>query len=557
MSESSYATGQPRGRNALAFAAVLLLGGAFGLTKLASLDLPLALANGHRVLGGGGIPRTNVASWVRPDFPYVNDKWGFDVLVSAADAALGDAGLHALTILLGAAMAALLFALCRRSSDGWRAAGLAALGSTMLGYRLFLRAEWMSYLFVAATLLLLPGLLARERRSEIAFLALVPVAAACHPYWFLGPVIVLVAAAAERSARTFVAGLAGVAVAAISPFGFDNVLHPFRVAGQVAGTELTDAIGELRAPFAAGAPVTCFHVLAIALVIASVAAIVAHLRARRWSDAAVLATLVAVSARFDRNLAMLGLAVPLVAAAPIAPRLRAALCVAGAFGVVTLVCAAMGVTAFLAGREPGFGWQDGLFPARLAASLGPSRAGARYVNDLSIGSFLVRARGEAFIDGNTHGYPREFLAEYRRALTGEIGVEVLDAAYPNDGWVLRHNAPTTREMILGLFLGGDHAPIEWDDVATRFARMPDDPEAADRRWRRWLSEAYLPAALEWFPSDEECRFATKADPDWGRRAAVLCPWRVRYYDEMVRRFTETGDTVAAARCLRYASRFPR
>lgn len=536
---------------------MLLLGGAFGMTKIASLDLPLALANGHRLLSDGTITRTNVWSWANPGFAFVADKWGFDLLVSAADAVAGVAGLHAVTILSGAAMAAVLVALCRRSTDGWRAAGLAALGTTMLAYRLFLRAEWMSYLFAGATLLLLPGLLARRRRSEIAFLALVPVAAACHPYWFLGPLLVVVAAAAARNARTFLVGLAGVAAAAVSPFGIDNVLHPLRLAGQVADAEITAAVGELRAPFSAGAPVTSFHVLAVALAIASAAAVVALVRARRWSDAAVLATLVAVSVRFDRNLAMLGLAVPLVAAAPIAPRVRNAMSAAGGIGVVTLVCAALGVAPFLAGREPGFGWQEGLFPTRLAAALGPSRPGARYVNDLSIGSCLVRTRGEAFIDGNTHGFPAGFLAEYRRALTGEIGVDVIDAKHPNDGWVLRHNVPTTRSMILGLFLGGDYAPAEWDGVATRFARMPDDPETADRRWRRWLGEVYLPSALDWFPSDDECMLATKADPDWGRRAAVLCPWRARYYDEMVRRFTETGDTVRAARCLRYASRFPR
>ena len=68
----------------------------------------------------------------------------------------------------------------------------------------------------------------------------------------------------------------------------------------------------------------------------------------------------------------------------------------------------------------------------------------------------------------------------------------------------------------------DYAPAAWDDVATLF-RKESDPDRADVRWRKWLRGIYLPVALAWFPSDDDCMLATKADPDWGRKAAVLCP----------------------------------
>jgi hypothetical protein len=556
MADSSYVPAAPARGKGLPLLAVAALGAALGCTQIAALDLPLAIANGSRVLGGAPVPRTNDWVWPFPGYPCVHDKWGFDLLVAATDRAFGTAGLQSLQIAFGAALAALLFALARRETTPWRAAGLAALGVTMTSFRLFLRAEWISYLGAGAALWLLPGIVAKRRAHEIAFLAMVPVWAACHLYWFLGPIVVLVAAAAVRSARTALVGAAGVLAAAVSPFGFENVLHPARVTLQLEGTELRSALVEMRNPFATDTPWSFFHVLALVLALWGAAAVVAFVRAKRWRDAVLVLVWLALSLPIERNIAMLGIVVPLLAAAPLGAFVAQAAPWTGLAGPVAAACVAFGVPSFLAGRLPGFGWEDDMFPRALVAKLPESSRRERYVNDFSIGSFLDAARGGSFIDGNTHGYPPDFYALYLRARTGDVTVAEIDARWPNDGWMLRHNRNTTRDFVLGLFLDGDYAPVAWDGVATLFQKT-SAPEEADAAWRRWLAEAYLPAARDWYPDDATVAAAAGAGPGAAQRAVVMNPWSPKRYLELAHEYERAGDGVRAGRCLRWASRLPQ
>lgn len=546
----------PPAGKALPLLAALALGAALGCTQIAALDLPLALANGARTLESGVVPRTNDWVWPFPGYPCVHDKWGFDVLVAAADRLGGAAALQALQLAFGAAMGALLLSLARRSETGWRAAGIAALGLTMVSFRLFLRAEWISFLGAGATLWLLPGILARRRAHEIAFVAMVPVWAACHLYWFLGPLVVLVAAAAARSTRTAVVGAAGFAAAAASPFGFDNVLHPFRIALQLESTELRADIVEMRFPFGLDAPWSFFHVLALVLTLSGVAAIVAFVRARNWRHALLVGVFLALSCRIERNIALLGIAVPLIATAPLGARLARALPWTGLAGPVAAACVALGCGPFLVGRLPGFDWEEDMFPRALVARLGPSTLAEKYVNDFSIGSFLDQARGSSFIDGNTHGYPQDFYALVESSIEGTVAIEEIDTRWPNDGWLVRDNRSTTREWILGLFINGDYAPVAWDGVATLFKKTAS-PEDADAAWRKWLAEEYLAYARPWFADDAEVEAAVRGDPNAARRAVVLAPWTAKWYGALAHEYQSAGDNVRAGRCLRWASRIPR
>ena len=532
-------------------------GAALATTQVASLDLPLMLANGERILDLGAIPRTNVFSWVHRDFPYVNDKWGFMVLVAGAWRLGGVAGLWALKIALGAAMGGLLHALAARTTTPGRATGLACLGLAMLAYRLFLRAEWVSYLFTAGALLLVPGVLARRRCAAIAIVLLVPLWAVFHLYWFTIPFLLLAAGAATRSIRTLLAGGLSVGAAALSPFGVDNLLHPFRISRQLADTNLREAITELRWPFAGDAPLTVFHALAIVLAFLVVFAIVANFRARRPADAAVLLVLLALSFQVDRNLAMLGLAVPLVAASPVSAAIARVLPAGGVLALVVLAGTWFRVPAIAAEREPGSGWQEGLYPWKLASEFDPAWRGEHWANDLSIGSFLDLARGESFIDGNTHGFPPDFLREYRALLEGEVTVPEIDAEYRPDAWALRHAGRPTRVLVLGLFLGGEWAPAKWDDVATVF-RRDLDPGAADASWKRWLRDEYLPRAAAWFPSADAALADARAQGLTGlalwRRAAETSPWNGRFHAEIARELEAGGDRTTAARWWRLALR---
>lgn len=537
-------TGPARRREAVAAAAAVALGAALGLTKLTSLDLPLMLANGGVILDTGSIPRTNVFSWVHADHPYLNDKWGFMVLVAAVERLAGVGGLCALKAALGAAMGAMLHGLARRRVAPWSAAGLAALGLTMLSYRLHLRAEWISYLFAAGTLAALPPVLEGRRGWMAACVAAMPVWAACHGYWILGPLLLAVAAAGSRSLPCLLTAAGSLAAAAVSPYGLANLAHPFHVLAQVGDEGLSQHITELRSPVSG--PYTVFHALAFVLAAAGAGVALRDGFRRQWGRCAVTLLLVAVALRIDRNLALLGLVPPLAFGA------RAAW--TGLAGPAAAMALATGVPWVAVGRQPGAGWADGVYPAEAiaAADAEPDGPQRRYVNDFSIGSFVVRARGVAFIDGNTEGYPASFHADYRRWLAGEIGIAQWDARFPADGYLLRHNLPTTRVVLLGLFLSDAYAPVHWDDVATVFRRdVP--PEETERLWQTWLAEVYLPHAAAYFPASLQ-----EPPTELGalRDAVARTPWDRRLYERLSEAYARTGDLAAAARCTRSALRLP-
>jgi len=535
----------------------VVVGALLGCTRLGSLDLPLMLANGEWILTEAAIPRTNVFSWVNDMHPYLNDKWGFMVLVAAVERLGGVAGLAALKMAFGGLLGGLLYVLALRSLPKRAASTAACVAITMLSYRLNLRAEWLSYVFAAVTLLLLPRVGAGDRRATAAQIALMPVWAACHGYWVLGPVLLMAWAVGARSLRTVAVAVGAVAAAAISPFGIDNVLHPLAVLDQLRGP-LAASITELRAPFSGGAPFTFFHGLGLVLSVVAAAAAVAEFRARRWAEALVLLALLVVSWRLDRNLALLGLTLPLAAGAGVG--LSRALRYGDVVWIAGLVGLSMGADSVAVDRLFGPGEHPSRFPITLLGSLPEEWSGEHYVNDLSLGSWLVRARGEAFIDGNTEGYPPEFLARYRRILEGEERVASVESEFAPDGWFLRTSAAPTRGLVLGLFVDGGSAPAKWDEVATLF-RSDLEPEEADRRWREWLHAVYLPRALDWFPSADEARAAARAALPPGaaddeltvlRGAILLQPWSAELYSGMADAYADRGDGRNSARCRRWA-----
>jgi hypothetical protein len=531
----------PRSPTTWPLAAVLALGFALGSTRLISLDLPLMLANGDVILSSGGIPRTNVFSWTNPDHGYLNDKWGFMVLVSAVHGVAGATGLSILKASLGAVLAGLVFAVARVRNAPWTAAGMAALGMAMLAYRLHLRAEVVSFIAVAATLRLLPEIRASKRWSWAAVVGMVPIAAACHGYWILVPIVVVVVGVAASEWRTAAIGVAALLAAVVSPYGLANLAHPFRVLAQL-DTGLGEAITELGAPF--GGPLNVFHGLAVLCALGAVAAVVSALRRRCWEEAALLVLVVVLAFRIDRNLALLGL-VPALMRAP------ARATWVGLAGPLLLVGIASGVPRIALGRSLGPGWEERMYPRRVAAEV---PADARYVNDLSIGSFLVLARGTAFIDGNTEGYPPAFLADYRDMLAGATGIADVDERFQPDGYLLRHTVPTTRAVILGLFLSIDYAPTQWDDVATAFEKT-DDPEQADDRWRTWMRDVYAPHAATFFTAPEDAGVeGGRADLATLRNAVEACPYHAPFYEALAEAYDRSGDLLRAARCTRLATR---
>lgn len=569
-----------RDRLAAAFAPLVgaFVGAFLGCVRMTSFDLPLMVASGERLLATGEVPATNPWHWPNPGFPWLDDKWGFGLLCAAAERAGGGAALTALNALLGAAAGALLFVVLRRRTGAWTAAGVATAAVTLLSYRAMLRAEWISYLGVAWMLLHVEGVLAGRLRSAALVVAAVPLWAACHVYWVLAPALLLVASLAALSWRGAVAAVAAFLAGAVSPYGLANVAHPFRIAR--TAREFEGAIAELRAPFGDG-PFTYLHLLAVVLAVLTIWGMRGLLPLAAWERSAegplfggrivragllraaperraacaVALVLLVAAFRYDRNLPLVALAYVAVAAAETGrDRLRwtAALAAPAAVGL------AAGVAWLAPERTLGVGWDERAFPWRLVASLGPETREHRYANDFSLGSFLDWERGSSFVDGNTHGYPPEHFALYRSALEGTTSVADVDRRHPNDGWLLRTSAPHTRVLVVGLFLEGDYAPTDADDVATLFRAEPD-PERADALWRAWLAERYLPHARAWFPSREEAVAAhlggrAPANADEWRRLVVASPWEREFLDGLRRAYDASGATRQAARIWRLARR---
>ena len=541
----------------IAGAVPIVVAALLGCTRLGSLDLPLMLANGEWILSEGAIPRTNVFSWVNPGHPYLNDKWAFMVLVAAVDRVGGTAGLAVLKMGLSALLGGLLHLLARRSLPPWRAAGVACLAVSMVAYRLNLRAEWLTYVGIATTLLLLPGVLAGRRRAVLGQVALMPLWAAVHGYWFLGPAIVWAAAVGSRSRRGGVVGVACIGAAALSPYGVHNVLHPLGLFRHLGGP-LGGAVSELRAPFSGDGPTTIYHVLAAVITLAAGAAVFSCAGARRLDRALVISLLVAAAWKVDRNLGLLGLTVPLSAAA--VPVLAASLPWGGAAALVIVGGTALGVPRIAGDRMFGLGEHPDRFPVQLLDGLPDAWAGERYINDFSLGSWLVQRRGTAFIDGNAEGYPPEFYARYRAVLAGELPAAELEAELAPDGWLLRTSAPQTRLLVLWMFVSGDHAPARWDTKATLF-RTDLEPEQATEAWRTWLHDVYLPQARAWYvPAEDAERMARdrlaiehRDDEVAVLRAALqLQPWSPELYGRLAVLYDARGDVRAAGSCRRWA-----
>ncbi|MCE9634613.1 MAG: hypothetical protein K8T90_02820 [Planctomycetes bacterium] len=539
-----------------------LLGALLAGVRMTSFDLPLMIASGDRLLTTGEIPHTNPFHWPNPGFAWLDDKWGFGLLCSGANRVAGGAGLTLLNVVLGAAAGLLLYAVARRRSGAWYASGLAVVGVSVLSYRSMLRAEWISYLGVAWTLLHLDGVVAGDRRRIALVLAAMPIWAACHVYWFLGPVVIVAASIAAPIAawswKGAVTGLAAAAAAALSPYGVANVLHPFRILTQQGSTGLSDAIVELRVPFVSGGPFTFFHLLAAIAAAQVLVWTVTSWRGGRRGNAVVSFVLAAVALRYDRNLAFIGVAY--VFAAPTAPEGSEERTASwqGWIAVPLVVGHLAGAAWFAPERRAGFGWDERAFPFDLVAA--EPVAGKRFANDLSIGSFLDWKAGASFVDGNTHGYPDDHFALYRKALEGSITVHDVDRAFANDGWFLRTSAPHTRVLVVGLLLEGDYAPVAHDAVATLF-RPVDDPERADALWKAWLRDVYLPVGRTWFASPDAALASVpggaapaKDDTLTWRRLVAASPLHRPFLDGLRAAYDARGETVQAARVWRLARR---
>ena len=151
MSEARRAGGIKEGQPLLAFALLLAL--LYNLVPIFSFDLFTHLAVGDWILRELAIPRVGLFSATRGDAPWVDNEWGFQLLLALAHRALGPAGVVLLsTALTTAALAITGLTLLRRGLPPAATAVAVAVGALALG-TLNGRPQPISYLFFSLTLL--------------------------------------------------------------------------------------------------------------------------------------------------------------------------------------------------------------------------------------------------------------------------------------------------------------------------------------------------------------------------------------------------------------------
>jgi hypothetical protein len=514
------------GWRALAVATALLLAFCSGAFDLADYDLGLAVATGREIVTSGAVPRTNVFSAIDPDFPFVDDKWLFHVFAHLVVDELGAAAAVAIRIAL---LAATLLVLLPRRRDRFASATyvlLLPLAVLTAHERFAFRPELFSMFFVAWFFRTLTASEPLGKRRIALLLVAQATWINLHGYFVLGPIIAAAVAVgaladawlARRQERTPavawkpLAALVPLLLLAclVNPYGFALLRSPVDILLdlRVHGETYRGVITEFAAPFdhfdLLASDLLAFRVL-LGLCVLALAA--TFLRRKRPPLRVLLPLLAFLLMALDlrRNMANFALvATPFVVAAlsrAAAARESRARWIASSGVAFALLVAFLFVTDRIAvndrlDRSFGFGHSTIAHPDLevdfALANLPPDGM----FNAFQFGSYFVgRAYPSAkpFLDGNTAGYPPEFLAEYARAIRGEIPPDELVERHGLRWFLLKPGHPLTFALLAStryvpLFLGRQAVVIGVRD------RL--DPELVARCDLRPALESgsYVPAA---------------------------------------------------------------
>jgi len=533
-------------RSALVCGSLLVVAAFFSIFPLMALDLPLHLKMGEIILHEGRVPPTNVVLHTQERTRYVNDKWLHQVLVHVVERAGGPTGLHLLRLALLLGLMLSTWWLVRQFA-GAEAAGLAVLTALALFvHRLSLRPELWTYLFTALFLVILLG---PGRRRPRLLLLLVPLQILwvnLHIYFPLGVGLCALVSLPEIARRRFrVTGLAVLLAAAclLNPAGLDGWLQPFRVAASLRALS-AGAISETAPAWSLTLPWTLPR---IGLLAGAAAVLIGLVRARFRLPAGIWLTaapLIAVGLVPHRNLPLagLGLALLLAAAPPLRHRSLLAAVPAVCLAAVVLILTGPLEDPTRERRRFGTGWSEQWFPIRSAEFLVAHRPAGEVFNDIACGGYYVyRAypQKRAFIDGNTSGYPISFLEEHRKVLALEIPHRALTRKYRVTHFLLRHDAPATRNLIPVLFRDEGLILAFFDPVSTVFLAREVAPGVVDHR-PEWL-EQVLPRVRDGLFArrrrakpllDQAAKLMTDRPEtalDLVRQALAFDPWEARVF----------------------------
>ncbi len=494
-----------RGRRLLT-AALLLLTAALSLTPISNNDIFLHLRTGAIVLDTGSVPKVDDYSVLARGRPFIAHEWLAGVLFRLVERLGGARGFDALVVfkfLLAAATLLVLWRVAARlGADERIAATCGAFVVFLAAARVMERPHLFSFLLTAATLLWLARRRARaETRSD--WKALLPLVlmqvlwANLHGAFLLGPVIILIAAAAAGIEGLFAGGArrdAGLAEARhlaltalllvgaclVNPYGVALLRFPFALTGSAFMGQIYEWLPPYTEPFRSTFMAREYLVWALVGVVAHGISL-ARIRRRGLPPgglfpAMLFGALLVLSLRMNRNVTDFALAtfpgvaaaIPAGAALRRAPARGRSMLAAAIAGVGVLVAAFGYPLGPGAVRRMGFGLGPGI-PAAAADYVESQPLRGAVFNTYAAGAYLVyRFHPEVRVamDSRNDVYGEALWDEYTRACASpeDLGkfLTRLDAGFAFLEW--SQQGFTTTAAALRTLPGG-WRPVYFDDEA--------------------------------------------------------------------------------------------
>jgi Flp pilus assembly protein TadD len=432
---------------------LVLLGASFCLTQLSEVDLHWHLLAGQRILQEGRVPRVDSFTYASAGRPWTDLQWLYQVLLALAYRVAGWPGLEILKVgVIVAALSAMTGAALRRGVSAGVVALLLLPSILASQERFTLRPEALSFLFLAALLLVL-GERSRHPRLLLLVPPLMTLWANCHALYVVGAAVIVLtttgdmiqrylptrtqdgpAPAGARSSLPSWIAIASLAATALTPYGVEGWVLPYRLLFErIAGDNVySRSIAEFQPPFGGFAPTASIAAFALLVAIVGMASIAGR-KAVSPAEALVLTALLSLALLARRNIPLFALAAVSCAAPALDATLRRASTgitrrfsrSAAAGGIVAVAAHLLVIALTLVvladvwsnrffvrdgtQRYFGRGWAPGFYPEGAADFVLTLDPPGEVINDMTMGGYLewrfYPAR-RTFIDGRLEVHDR-------------------------------------------------------------------------------------------------------------------------------------------------------
>ena len=492
-----------------ASASVAALAFAFSFNKLDDFDTWWHLAAGRWIAAHGAVPAVDTLSHTVRNQPWINLQWGFDLGLYELYRIGGPALLCAVGAIAFTTAIVLILRLVGRHISLSLTALLGLLIVLTASERVALRPELLSFVLLAAVLLILDH--ARDRDSRWLAL-LVPVMliwANVHALFVLGACAIICALVGQgrmpTRSRVIWSGTALAAVL-VNPYGLTGAIFPATLVSRINGSvPVFQTIAEFASPFAPDAPGLAIVFFKVVLATGCVAALWAMVVGRRsqlrfdWGGLMLFVGFAVVAIAARRNVAIFAIGVALFIARSLAividasPRVRRLTTRSElAVGVLVISAATLLSAAEVTGvlnrwdrqpREFGAGVIDGTFPVRAVGFARAASLPGKLYNDMSAGGYLSwddPIGDGVFVDGRLEVYDTPFLTDVAIATSDPIRWQVDADRYGIQTVILFHRFENERVVVGRLAQSKVWSLVYVDEVAVIFVRTQGNDAALAR-----------------------------------------------------------------------------